>query len=53
MVNLPTTSNDIIAFSREKDGSKVVVLANLGKEECDVKFISTTPGRERHEELLH
>ena len=43
MVNLPTTSNDIIAFSREKDGSKVVVLANLGKEECDVKFTGTTP----------
>lgn len=43
MVNHPTTSNDLFVFSREKDGSKVVVLTNLGKEGQEVKFSDKAP----------
>lgn len=43
MVSYATSSPDLIVFSREKDNSKVVVLANLGKEESAVKFIGKTP----------
>lgn len=43
MVSYATSSPDLIVFSREKDNSKVVVLANLGKEESAVKFTGKTP----------
>lgn len=37
LVSYKMTSPDIYAFSREKDGSKVVVVVNLGKEAAEVK----------------
>lgn len=43
MVSYATSSPDLIVFSREKDNSKVVVLANLGKENTEVKFSGKTP----------
>ncbi len=43
MVSYATSSPDLIVFSREKDNSKVVVLANLGKEKSAVKFTGKTP----------
>lgn len=43
MVSYATASPDLIVFSREKDNSKVVVLANLGKENTEVKFSGKTP----------
>lgn len=43
MVNHPTTSNDLLVFSREKNSSKVVVLTNLGKAEQEVKFSDKAP----------
>lgn len=46
MVSYAAGSPDVIAFSREKDGSKVVVLANLGNTENEVKFQGNAPATE-------
>ena len=43
LVSYPAVSPDIYAFSREKDGSKIVVLTNLGAENADVKFKGDAP----------
>lgn len=43
MVRYATSAPDIFAFSREKDGSLVTVIANLGAEEQPVKFTGTKP----------
>ena len=43
LVSYPAVSPDIYAFSREKDGSKIVVLTNLGAENTDVKFKGDAP----------
>lgn len=43
MVTYPASSQDLIVFSREKDNSKVVVLANLGKDDSEVKFSGKAP----------
>lgn len=43
MVRYATESPDIYAFSREKDGKKVVVITNLGSDIIPVKFIDNTP----------
>lgn len=43
MVSYATASPDLIVFSREKDNSKVVVLANLGKDDSEVKFSGKAP----------
>ncbi|MDE6095394.1 MAG: alpha-amylase [Muribaculaceae bacterium] len=43
MVTYPASSQDLIVFSREKENSKIVVLANLGKEDSDVKFSGKAP----------
>lgn len=43
MVRYATESPDIYAFSREKDGKKVIVLANLGSDTTPVKFTAATP----------
>lgn len=37
-ISYATSSEDIFIFSREKDGSKVVTLVNLGKGELPVEF---------------
>ena len=43
MVKYAAGSDDLYVFSREKDGSKVVVLTNLGKEKQAVNFSDKTP----------
>lgn len=40
MESYATSSPDLYVFSRERDGSKVVTLVNLGKEELPVEFTS-------------
>lgn len=39
----PTKSPDLFVFSREKDGSKVVTLVNLGKKAEAVEFTGSKP----------
>ncbi len=43
MVNYDTTSPDLLIFSREKNGSKVVTMVNLGNEEQAVEFKGAKP----------
>ncbi|MDE6772127.1 MAG: alpha-amylase [Muribaculaceae bacterium] len=43
LISYPAKSDDIIAFSREKDGSKVVVAANLGNEKTSLEFAADAP----------
>jgi len=43
LVSYATSSPDIYVFSREKDGSRVVVLTNLGKEDSSVEFTGDKP----------
>ncbi|MDE5887286.1 MAG: alpha-amylase [Muribaculaceae bacterium] len=43
MVKYAAGSDDLYVFSREKDGSKVVVLTNLGKDTLPVAFSDKTP----------
>ncbi len=43
MVYYPAESNDLLAFSREKGDSKVVVITNLGKEGQKVAFTGDAP----------
>ncbi len=43
MVSYATSSPDLYVFSREKDGSKVVVLTNLGKEDKTMEFSGNKP----------
>ena len=43
LISYPAKSDDIIAFSREKDGSKVVVAANLGNEKTSLEFTADAP----------
>ncbi|MDE6555491.1 MAG: alpha-amylase [Duncaniella sp.] len=43
LISYSTESPDLYIFSREKDGSKVVVLTNLGSGQADVKFKGETP----------
>ena len=38
MISYATTSPDLYVFSREKDGSKVLTLVNLGKENIGIDF---------------
>lgn len=38
IVNYPASSADILVFAREKDGSKVITMVNLGKEATAVEF---------------
>ncbi len=44
MVYYPAVSDDVLVFSREKGDSKVVVLANLGKEAQAVEFAGEAVG---------
>lgn len=46
MVTYPTTSPDVYVFSREKDGSKVTVMINLGSAEQTVEFVDEAPSIE-------
>lgn len=46
LVSYETTSPDLFIFSREKDGSKVVVLVNLGSEEKAVEYLGNKPNVE-------
>ena len=39
----PAESPDLLVFSREKDGSEVVVFVNLGKDATDVVFTGDAP----------
>ena len=43
LISYTAKSDDIIAFSREKDGSKVVVAANLGNEKTSLEFTADAP----------
>lgn len=43
MVNYETTSPDLLIFSREKNGSKVVTMVNLGNEEKAVELVGEKP----------
>lgn len=43
LVSYDAGSPDLYVFSREKDGSKVVVLTNLGKEAAAVSFAGKKP----------
>lgn len=43
MVTYPSSSDDLLIFSREKGESKVIVLANLGREETELIFSGKTP----------
>lgn len=43
MVVYPTESPDLLVFSREKDGSEVLTLVNLGSEASHVAFTSEAP----------
>ncbi|MDE7108377.1 MAG: alpha-amylase [Muribaculaceae bacterium] len=43
MVKYAAGSDDLYVFSREKDGSKVVVLTNLGKEDAALDFKGKAP----------
>ncbi len=43
LVSYATSNPDLYIFSREKDGSKVTVLTNLGKEEAAVEFTGDKP----------
>ncbi|MDE7409351.1 MAG: alpha-amylase [Muribaculaceae bacterium] len=43
VVSYPTVSPDLLVFSREKDGSKVVTMVNLGSEEQAVEFRGGKP----------
>lgn len=43
MVEYATSSPDLYIFSREKDGSRVVVLTNLGKDDTAVEFTGDKP----------
>ena len=38
LISYATTSRDLYVFSREKEGSKVLTLVNLGKEELPLEF---------------
>lgn len=46
MKRYPTASEDLYVFSREVDGSKVLVLVNLGAEEAALTFAAETPSVE-------
>lgn len=46
LVSYAAGSPDVIAFSREKDGSKVVVLANLGNADNEINFQGNAPATE-------
>lgn len=39
----PTTAEDVYVFSREKDGSRVTVMVNIGAADSEVKFTGETP----------
>ena len=43
IVKYATTSPDLLIFSREKDGSKVVTMVNLGNEEKAVELTGNKP----------
>lgn len=43
MKRYATKSDDLYIFSREKDGSKVIVMANLGSAEQPVEYKGETP----------
>ncbi len=43
LVSYATQSPDLYIFSREKDGSKVVVLTNLGKADTAIEFTGEKP----------
>lgn len=43
LISYATSSPDLYIFSREKDGSKVTVLTNLGKDETAVEFTGDKP----------
>lgn len=43
VVRYETTSPDLVIFSREKDGSKVVTMVNLGNEEKAVELTGNKP----------
>lgn len=43
IVSYTTTSPDLLVFSREKEGSKVVVMVNLGNEEKAVEWLGDKP----------
>lgn len=43
LMRYATSSPDLYIFSREKEGSKVTVLTNLGKEEAAVEFSGDKP----------
>lgn len=46
LVSYAAGSPDVIAFSREKNGSKVVVLANLGNADNEINFQGNAPATE-------
>ncbi len=46
MVRFLTASPDLYIFSREKNGSRVIVLTNLGAEEQEVAFTDAAPAVE-------
>lgn len=43
IVSYKTTSPDLLIFSREKDGSKVVTMVNLGNEEKAIELLGEKP----------
>ena len=43
IVKYDTTSRDLLIFSREKNGSEVVTMVNLGSEENAVEFKGGKP----------